>query len=172
MSFDENRTPGINTGAKLIKWLNLAQNNDGTLSPKKALKKSVKTKLKKNSSEELYAIFNELKKMISKYENRLFPKNDNKDRYELWSRKDIIIENRKRKEVYFAGIIKQKSYVGFYYMPVYVDTSLKDVFQPELLSLLKGKSCFHIKKLDSTIKKQIKFALKTGFSLYKKRGWV
>jgi len=57
-------------------------------------------------------------------------------------------------------------------MPVYVDTSLKEVFKPELIKLLKGKSCFHIKKLDSQLEKQIEDALKKGYDLYKKRGWV
>jgi len=57
-------------------------------------------------------------------------------------------------------------------MPIYVDTSLREVFKPELLKLLKGKSCFHIKKLDSQLEKQIEDALKKGYDLYKKRGWV
>jgi hypothetical protein len=30
------------------------------------------------------------------------------------------------------------------YMSIYVDTKLKDVFDPELIGLLKGESCFHI----------------------------
>ena len=45
-------------------------------------------------------------------------------------------------------------------MPIYTDTKLQEVFKPELLKLLKGKSCFHIKKLDPTLKQQIIEALK------------
>ena len=57
-------------------------------------------------------------------------------------------------------------------MPIYADSELKDVFDPELLKLLKGKSCFHIKELDAKLENQIRKALKVGFKLYKTRGWV
>ncbi|MCP4049961.1 MAG: hypothetical protein GY730_04565 [bacterium] len=57
-------------------------------------------------------------------------------------------------------------------MPVYTDTVLKEVFKPELLSLLKGKSCFHIKKIDPDLENQITDALKKGYDLYKKRDWI
>lgn len=57
-------------------------------------------------------------------------------------------------------------------MPIYIDKELKDVFETELLNLLKGKSCFHIKKIDKKLEKQIKKALDIGFDLYKKRRWI
>ena len=82
------------------------------------------------------------------------------------------IAGRKRKEVFFASIIIQSTYVGFYYMPIYTDVSLKDFFKPELLKLLKGKSCFYIRDLSPEITFQIEEALEMGYNLYKKRGWV
>ena len=121
---------------------------------------------------ELVEIFNRLKKILQKFEDPLTSKINLDSKYDLWSFKDIEIAGRKRKEVYFAGLIIQSKYVGFYYMPVYTDTSLKEVFHPELLKLLKGKSCFHIKKLDAELESQIQEALQTGFELYKKRGWI
>jgi hypothetical protein len=120
----------------------------------------------------LIKIFNRLKKLLKKYEDPLKPKFDLDSKYDLWSFKNIKIDGRKRKEVFFASIIIQSKYVGFYYMPIYVDTDLKDVFKPELLSLLTGKSCFHVKKLDAKLEKQISDALKIGYKLYKKRGWI
>lgn len=121
---------------------------------------------------ELVPIFKKLKKLLKNYEPPFKPKFDLDSKYDLWSFTDVEIAGRKRKEVYFAGLIIQSSYVGFYFMPVYVDTNMKDVFQPELLKLLKGKSCFHIKELTPKLEKQIEQALKKGFQLYKKRGWV
>lgn len=100
----------------------------------------------------------------------MVPKFDLDSKYDPWSFKEVKIAGRKGKEVFFSSIITQSSYVGFYYMSVYIDTNLKEVFEPESLSLLKGKSCFHIKKIDDKLKKQIKKALKIGFQLYKKRG--
>ncbi len=100
------------------------------------------------------------------------PKFDLDSKYDLWSFKEVEVAGRKRKEVFFASIIIQSRHVGLYYMPVYTDTDLKDVFEPELLKLLKGKSCFHIKKLDSILERQIKEALEAGYQLYKRRGWI
>jgi hypothetical protein len=110
--------------------------------------------------------------MLKKYEDSLKPKFDLDSKYDLWSFKNIEIDGRKRKEVFFASIIIQSNYVGLYYMPIYTDTDISEVIKPELLSLLKGKSCFHIKNLDDKLEKQIEDALKKGYNLYKKRGWI
>ena len=91
---------------------------------------------------------------------------------QLWSEKPVEIAGRKRDEVYFAGLIVQKGYVGFYFMPVYTRTDRKRLFAPELLALLKGKSCFHVKRLDDALVGHVDAALGRGFDLYRERGWV
>lgn len=121
---------------------------------------------------DLIKIYKSLKAILKKYENPLKPKMDLDSRYDLWSFKDLVIDGRKRKEVAFAGLIIQSKYVGFYFMPIYSDVNILEVFKPELLKTLKGKSCFHIKYLDDTLEKQIKEALEIGYKLYKKRGWI
>ena len=129
--------------------------------------------MKNQARQGLGEIFQELKKILEEYAPPLSVREDGTKNYHLWSVKDLVIDGRKRKEVYFAGLIVQSSYVGFYFMPVYSDPGeFKDVFPPELASLLKGKSCFHIKKLDPSLKQQIKSALQAGFTLYKNRGWI
>lgn len=121
---------------------------------------------------DLGLIFSSIKDLLRVYSPPLMPKKDEETCYDLWSLKDIIIEGRKRKEVYFAGLVLYKRYVGFYYMPVYAEPEMKAVFAPELLALLKGKSCFHIKKLDEQRTEQIRQALETGFKVYQERGWA
>jgi hypothetical protein len=91
---------------------------------------------------------------------------------QLWSEKQVEIEGRKRKEVHFAGLIAQKGYVGFYFMPVYTHAEARALFEPELLSLLKGKSCFHVKRLDERLQAQVEDVLAKGFDLYRRRGWI
>jgi hypothetical protein len=122
--------------------------------------------------EALTEMFNQLKTLMQAYSPPLTPKMDDGAHYDLWSVKDLVIEGRKRKEVYFAGLVIQKSYVGFYYMPVYTHTELKNVFAPELLKLLKGKSCFHIKKLDDVLLEQLRATLKIGYEQYQRNGWI
>ena len=48
----------------------------------------------------------------------------------------------------------------------------RDLFSPELLSLLKGKSCFHLKRLEPETLRQIESALDEGVELYRRRSWV
>lgn len=123
-------------------------------------------------SDELIEVYKRLKEILKQYEDPLTSKFDFDSRYDLWSVKDLVIAGRNRKEVSFAALIIQSNYVGFYYMPVYTDVEIKSVFGPELLKLLKGKSCFHIKHLNEVIEKQIIEALTVGYSLYKDRGWI
>ncbi len=121
---------------------------------------------------DLLPLFEELKKLFAPYAKRLTVRRDEPGYYDLWSEKEVEIAGRKRKDVYFAGLIIQKSYVGFYYMPVYTHEEAKGFFGPELLATLKGKSCFYIKKLTPELRAQIRQALKSGYDLYGQRGWV
>lgn len=117
-------------------------------------------------------IFVRLRLLLSQYQPPFEPKNDEPGYYDLWSFKDLIIDGRKRKEIFFAGIIVQKTYVGFYFMPVYAEPEIKTFFKPELLTLLKGKSCFHILTLNELLEGQIRDALASGFQLYRERDWI
>ena len=121
---------------------------------------------------DLIIIFKRLKKILKKYEDPLIAKFDLDSKYDLWSIKNVVIAGKKKKEVFFTSIIIQSKYVGFYYMPIYTDIQLKKTFNPELLKLLKGKSCFHVKVLDESLEQQIDEALKIGHELYRKRGWI
>jgi len=122
--------------------------------------------------QDLTTIFNQVKALMLPYQPPLVTRKNEPAYFDLWSEKDLVIEGRKRKEVFFAGLIIQKGYVGFYFMPVYAEPEVKVLFPPELLRLLKGKSCFHIKKLDESLLKQIEDALRQGFEMYQRRGWV
>lgn len=125
------------------------------------------------SSSDLDHIFGQIKALMTPYEHgSIKARIDTDTRYELWSEKELVADGRKRNDVYFAGLIIQSKYVGFYYMPVYIEPEMKTFFQPELLKMLKGKSCFHIKKLDGALKLQIAEALEKGYKLYEARGWV
>ena len=138
-------------------------------------KKEIKIKYSDKSpgQPELVPIFNEIKKMLAPYEKgtmKLFGGSEGK--IVLISKKPVEILGRKRDELWFASALVQKGYVGFYYMPVYSDSSVKKLIKPELLKCLKGKACFHIKKFDKEIFSQIKEALNDGYKIWHKRGWL
>ncbi|MBT3249328.1 MAG: DUF1801 domain-containing protein [Candidatus Pacebacteria bacterium] len=126
-------------------------------------------------NKELASIFNQVKEEILAYEDMFVSQkaNTTKPQYHLWSQKNVEIAGRKRNKVYFAGVIQQKHFVGFYFMPIYADPKkFKKLFSPILLSLLKGKSCFHLTKMTPELKSEIKLALKLGFDEYQNNKWV
>jgi len=111
--------------------------------------------------------------MLTPYEKgtmKLFGGSDGK--VALVSKKPVEILGRKKDELWFASALVQKGYVGFYYMPVYGDPSIKKLIKPELLKCLKGKACFYIKKADEEIFSQIKEALAIGYKEWHQRGWI
>lgn len=138
-----------------------------------AKEKSIKYTDKSGGQPELIAVFDSIKALMKPYvKGTLKERGEAAGIYTIVSEKPVEVEGRKKDEVYFAGIIIQKGYVGFYFMPVYGYDKPEEVFSPNLLKHLKGKSCFHIKKNDPEILEQIKDALKAGYDLYKERGWV
>lgn len=124
-------------------------------------------------NEELVAIFLKLKALLAKYSKQMVSKVDTESRFDLWSEKEVVFAGKKRSEVYFAEASIKSDYVGFYFMPIYIaPEKLKKVLGSELLKLLKGKSCFHVKLLDDKLTSQIEDALKIGYEMYKQKGWV
>jgi hypothetical protein len=57
-------------------------------------------------------------------------------------------------------------------MPVYTNSEMMDLFPADLLKLLKGKACFHIRDDEQVLYNQIEKALKTGYKLYEQKKWV
>lgn len=123
-------------------------------------------------NDDLEQIYSQLEGVLKRYAPPLALRTKPGDLLELWSEKAITIEGRKRKEVYFAGLAPHKGYIGFYFMPVYVDAEISSLFDPKLLRTLKGKSCFHISRLDDDLLSAIEDALQKGFELYRQRDWL
>ena len=124
---------------------------------------------------DLDAIFGRLERSVRRYAPPLAVRTGSvrgKRDCQLWSEKAVEVARRRRDEVFFAGLIVQKGYVGFYFMPVHTHAERTAVFSPELLTLLRGKSCFHVKRLDDELEAHVEAALATGFELYRERGWV
>ena len=72
-------------------------------------------------------------------------------------------------KVFLARIVKQKNYVGFYFMPIYSDPDEFNLGE-ELKKSLHGKTCFYIK--DNTLFNQVEQLLIHGKELYKEKGWI
>jgi len=121
----------------------------------------------------LALVFDEIKKLMIPYsKGSLVLKGGTDGQVALITNKPVVIEGRKRDELWFVSMLVQKGYVGFYYMPVYMNEPVRRQLKPELLKMLKGKACFHIKNTDPPILAQIEEALRIGYDAYKKMGWI
>jgi len=128
---------------------------------------------KSGDQPELIPVFNEIKKLLLPYgKGKITVRGGTGGQMTLVSEHPVEIEGKMRNEWWFAAALIQRGYVGFYFMPVKTDKEKKEVFKPELLKCLKGKSCFHIKKMDATMSKQIEEALEKGYDACRKRGLV
>lgn len=143
----------------------------GETSAKKEPTIHIKYEDKSAGQPDLVVIFDQLKKMMEPYDKkRSLVLHAKPSQSILVSHKPVEIDGRKMNELWFVAALVQKGYVGFYFVPVYMRTEMKKHFSPELLKCLKGKSCFHLKKNDPVLMKEIKGLIKTGYEGYIERG--
>ena len=108
-----------------------------------------------------------LKAILAKYA-KSFPVSEaavkNKRDYHLIVEKPLVIDGRKKDELWFASVIQQKHSVDFYFMPLYCYG--KDGAKPssEPMGQLDGKSCFHMTSLTPGQNRSINDALKVGLA--------
>lgn len=72
--------------------------------------------------------------------------------------------------IYFSSVIPKPKDVRLYFFPIYTHPeAFKNISEP-LRKCLKGKSCFHIKKIDESLESDIHEMIKIGIDTYKKEG--
>lgn len=135
---------------------------------------SIKYADKSAGQPELVKIFDVIKKMMLPYDKKgtLILHAATGGQANLVSHKAIEIEGRKRTEMWFVSTLIQKGYVGFHYLPIYMNPSMGELFSPAFMKCLKGKACFHIKKNDPALLAEVQKAIRIGYEAYQKRGWV
>lgn len=127
---------------------------------------------KSTAKPDLGSLYNELVSLARPFEKHFSIRRPKPDHYHLWAEGEMELNGKSYKEMFFIGIQTNKSAVVIHYLPLYVDPDLKKHLNPDLTKLLKGKSCFHIKKLDDTLKKSITSSFKLGVEFYRKKNWI
>ena len=70
---------------------------------------------------------------------------------------------------YFASVMPKPKDVRLYFFPIYTDAQNFEHIPPTLRKCLKGKSCFHIKKLDESLQQEITEMIATGVKIYQEK---
>lgn len=122
--------------------------------------------------EDLKQIFNAYLPVLKEFEKGFGIKGDQIKSYNLYGTKNFIFNGKKMNEMFFAGLTIQKNFVGFYFMPIYCYPEKFSDLSPDLKKALKGKSCFHLKKIDPELMKSMKSILNKGHRIYIENAWT
>jgi hypothetical protein len=132
----------------------------------------------KEKQTSLQAIYEELHELLSEYAPPFVLEEDSikgKRDLHLQAPGPVIVPGKyggSPKVVGMASIILQKGYVGFYFLPIYLEPALAKKLSPGLRKLLKGKTCFYVRRLTPELKKDVRAALEIGKKDFAKRGWI
>ena len=138
-----------------------------TSAPKKPAIKKVDVKTDTKAE-----IFKQVRSVMQTFVPPLTVTKDTEKVFELVSDKSIEFMGKKRDNVYFGAVMIMGGFVGFYLMPIYAQPVLIQQLGPDLRKLLKGKSCFHIKKTNPDLLKQIRESMEVGLECYRKLKFI
>lgn len=74
--------------------------------------------------------------------------------------------------MYFAAALIRKDNVSFYYFCSYMNPEDFKSIAPTVMKCLDGKSCFHFKKEEQVVEKELRAMFKKGIELYRKQGFM
>lgn len=113
--------------------------------------------------------------MLSGYARNLHVKLDNDEHYELWTNQGFRTSTtypRNKKGIQFAAVIIYRNYVGFYFLPLYVDEHVQSFLTTRLNACRKGVSCFHFKLIEEGVVADLDAMISAGWEAYKARRLV
>lgn len=98
-------------------------------------------------------------------------RHDNEKTFEVCGTKEAMQGKQKVDGYYFASVMPKPKDCRLYFFPIYTHVDAFNL-SDNLKKFLKGKSCFHIKKLSPEIKEEVESMITHGINLYKKDGLI
>ena len=94
-------------------------------------------------------------------------RHDSEVNFEVCGTKEVMQGKKKVDGYYFASVMPKPKDVRLYFFPIYTHKDDYPALSPTLQKCLKGKSCFHIKKLDAEMEAEIRGMIERGVTLYR-----
>jgi len=118
-------------------------------------------------------IAHKLKKALKKCSPPMVVTRQSENGMELMGNKPVPYGYSKKivPGMYFSSFVVRKDMVSFYFFPMYMNDSFHDLI-PEMSKILKGKTCFNIKKPEQVNEKELAALLKKGVVAWKKLGYM
>lgn len=116
---------------------------------------------------DLHEIQTILQNLLTVHVPPLQIRKDNENVFEVAGTKEAMQGKQKVDGFYFASVVPKPKDIRLYYFPIYTHVDQFSL-SAELQKCLKGKSCFHIKKLTPELQVEIKAMIKKGVQVYEK----
>ena len=111
-----------------------------------------------------------LRAIIKRHEKNLQLRKDDSSGLEAAGTIPTMQGKQKVDGFYFASTIPKPKDCRLYFFPIYTDVAAFTDLDPDLRKCLKGKSCFHIKKMDASLETSIIKMIDKGIKLYQEKG--
>ncbi|MEL6675789.1 MAG: hypothetical protein AAFR61_26515 [Bacteroidota bacterium] len=88
--------------------------------------------------------------------------------FEVAGTKEVMQGKQKVSGHYFASVMPKPKDIRLYFFPIYTHKEEFPALSEDLQKALKGKSCFHIKKLSPEMEQEIQEMISRGVELYRR----
>jgi len=131
-------------------------------------KKAATAAREKSTGKDFAAVFAALRGILTPYEGRLAPRERDPGYFYLES----LEPTYKDRPMFFAGVKAEKNYITYHLLPVYTNPDLNLKISPELKKRKQGKACFNFAQVDAPLFKELAALTKSGYKVFKDRGWL
>ncbi|MBT29680.1 MAG: hypothetical protein CMO01_08450 [Thalassobius sp.] len=121
---------------------------------------------------DLTEIQNTLKGLMRAHVPPLQIRKDNENVFELAGTIEAMQGKQKVDGYYFGSVVPKPKDIRLYFFPIYTHVTHFSSMSDALKKFLKGKSCFHIKKLSPELEEEIAQMISLGVELYKNDGLI
>ncbi len=91
--------------------------------------------------------------------------------FEVAGTKEVMQGRKKVDGMFFANTVPKPKDVRLYFFPIYTHPQAFELSE-ELSKCLKGKSCFHIKKMSEALVQEIEQMIQTGVNVYQQHDLI
>lgn len=116
-------------------------------------------------------IYQTLKELLLEQVPPLQVRHNDEKTFEVAGTKPAMQGRQKVDGFYFASLSPKPKDTRFYFFPLYTHPDAFDI-KGELKKMLKGKTCFHISKLDDTLITEIRRMIAKGIEVYRENDLV
>jgi hypothetical protein len=119
-------------------------------------------------------IFEKIKSVLQKQCPPMIVSKNTKDCFELIGNKPVPYGSKKvmAPGMFFLSVFVRKDMISFHFFPIYMNREIFEPLIPNMIKLLKGKSCFNFKKSEQVDEKELSALLKKGVEAWKKNGYM